>query len=72
MPNPTRPEDAEMRRGQRLLFVSILFGAMLCFPLLGVFDQEKRVGGLPLLYVYILAMWILIVAVTGYLVRKTD
>ena len=44
---------------------------MLSFPLLGVFDHDRRVGGVPLLYLYILVMWILLVALTGYLVRKS-
>ncbi|WP_426059135.1 hypothetical protein [Hymenobacter sp. B1770] len=72
MPNRTRPEDAEIRRGQRLLFLAVLFGLMLSFPLLAVFDHDGRVGGLPLVYVYILVMWVAIVAVTGYLVRKIE
>ncbi|ALW86237.1 hypothetical protein AUC43_14765 [Hymenobacter sedentarius] len=72
LPTPprTRPEQAEPRRGQRLLFLSVLFGVMLSFPLLGVFDQDKRVGGVPVLYLYVLLMWFLLVGLTAYLVRK--
>ncbi len=71
MPNRTRPEEAEIRRGHRLLFLAVLFGLMLTYPLLAVFDHDSRVGGVPVLYLYILLMWILLVALTGYLVRKT-
>ncbi len=72
MPNRTRPEDLEIRRGQRLLFLTMLFGVLLTYPLLGAFDHDVRLGGIPLLYLYILGLWILLVAVTGYLVRKID
>ncbi|MBF9238993.1 hypothetical protein I2I05_16445 [Hymenobacter sp. BT683] len=72
MPNRTRPEDIEIRRGQRLLFLTVLFGVMLTYPLLAVFDHDTRIGGVPLLYLYILALWIMLVALTGYLVRKTN
>ncbi|UOQ68171.1 hypothetical protein [Hymenobacter volaticus] len=37
-------EQAEQRRGQRLLFVSLLFGVLLNFPLLAVFNHDGRVG----------------------------
>lgn len=71
MPNPQRPRQTEPRRGQRLLFLAVLFGILLSFPLLGVFDRANRVGGVPFIYLYILSMWVLLVAITGYLVRKT-
>ena len=70
MPPHPRPEQADTRRGQRLLFLTVLSGAMLSFPLLGVFDQDKRVGGVPVLYLYVLSMWVLLVVLTAYLVRK--
>ena len=71
MPHRPRPEHVEPRRGQRLLFLAVVFGILLNFPLLGVFDHDGRVGGVPVLYLYILLMWILVVALTGYLVRRT-
>ena len=72
MPHRPRPEHVEPRRGQRLLFLAVVFGILLNFPLLGVFDHDGRVGGVPVLYLYILLMWILVVALTGYLVRRTN
>ena len=72
MPHRLRPEHVEPRRGQRLLFLAVVFGILLNFPLLGVFDHDGRVGGVPVLYLYILLMWILVVAMTGYLVRRTN
>lgn len=72
MPTRRRATRTEPRLGQRLLFLSVLFGVMLSFPLLGVFDHDSRVGGVPILYLYILLTWVLLVAVTGYLVRKSN
>ncbi|MDB5233212.1 MAG: hypothetical protein JWR44_205 [Hymenobacter sp.] len=72
MPPTQRPNLSEPRRGQRLLFLSVLFGALLTFPLLAVFDHDGRVGGIPVLYLYVLVTWVVLVGLTGYLVRKND
>ena len=72
MPSRPRSEQAEPRRGQRLLFLAGLFGTLLNFPILAVFDHDGRVGGVPVLYLYVLLMWILAVALTGWLVRKNN
>ncbi len=63
-------EPAEQRRGQRLLFLAVLFGVLLNYPLLAVFDRDGRVGGVPVLYLYVLVTWIALVGLTGFLVRK--
>jgi len=68
----TPNEQAEQRRGQRLLFVSVLFMVLLNFPLLAVFDHKGRVGGIPVLYLYLLLAWVSLVLLTGWLVRRTD
>ncbi|WP_241502117.1 hypothetical protein [Hymenobacter glacialis] len=72
MPTRRRAIRTEPRLGQRLLFLSVLFGVLLSFPVLGVFDHETRVGGVPSLYLYILLTWVLLVAITGFLVRKSS
>ena len=58
------PEQAEQRRGQRLLFLSLLFAVLLNFPLLAVFDHAGRVAGIPVLYLYVLLAWITLVLLT--------
>ena len=65
-------EQAEQRRGQRLLFVSLLFGVLLNFPLLAVFNHDGRVGGVPVLYLYVLLGWLALVILTAWLVRKSE
>lgn len=63
-------EHTEQRRGQRLLFVSLLFGVLLNFPLLAVFNHNGRVAGVPVLYLYVLVAWVALVLLTGWLVRR--
>lgn len=56
-------------RGQRLLFVAGLFAVLLNYPLLAAFDHDGRMAGVPTLYLYILLTWLLLIALTGWLVR---
>lgn len=72
MPPMSPHEQAEQRRGQRLLFVSFLFAVLLNFPLLAAFDHNGRVGGIPVLYLYVLLAWVTLVLLTGWLVRSID
>ncbi|HEX8505268.1 MAG TPA: hypothetical protein VF630_07865 [Hymenobacter sp.] len=67
---PPRPEHATSRLGQRLLFLAVLFGVLLTFPLLAAFDRDGRIGGVPVLYLYVLSAWGLLVALTAYVLRK--
>jgi hypothetical protein len=64
------PERPEQRRGQRLLFVSLLFAVLLNFPFLAVVNHQGRVGGIPVLYLYVLVVWVQLVLLTGWLVRS--
>jgi len=66
-PNST---DSGPRRGQRLLFVAGLFAVLLNYPLLAAFDRGGRVAGVPVLYLYVLLTWLLLIALTGWLARK--
>ena len=68
--NSSAPARPAPRRGPKLLFLAVLFGVLLNYPLLAVFDHDDRVGGVPILYLYVLLTWIALVALTGWLVRK--
>jgi hypothetical protein len=70
MPSVPPQERTEQRRGQRLLFVSVLFAVLLNFPLLAAFDHNGRVGGVPVLYLYVLLTWSALVLLTGWLVKS--
>lgn len=65
-------EPAEQRRGQQLLFVSLLFALLLNFPLLSAFDHGGLVLGIPTLYLYVLLIWLLLVLLTGWLVKSIN
>jgi len=69
LPKPT-PPDASQPQGQRLLFVAVLFSLLLTYPLLGAFDHDGRVAGVPVLYLYVLLAWLLLIALTARLVKK--
>ena len=64
------PERAGQRRGPRLLFAAGLFFLLLNYPLLTIFDRGGRAFGVPVLYLYVLLTWGLLVALTGWLVRR--
>ena len=69
MPNSQPSERPEQRRGQRLLFLALLFGVLLNFPLLGAFSHDARLAGIPVLYLYVLLVWAALVVLTGWLVK---
>ena len=68
-PNPSSARPAP-RRGPKLLFLAALFGVLLNYPLLAVFDHDGRVAGVPVLYLYVLLTWSALVALTAWLVRS--
>ena len=70
MTPPYPPSERPPRRGQRLLFVAVLFAVLLNFPLLAAFDQAGRVAGVPTIYLYVLLIWLALIACTGWLVRR--
>ena len=64
------PPASGQQRGQRLLFVAVFFAVLLNYPLLAAFDHAGRVAGVPTLYLYILLTWLLLIGLTGWLVRN--
>jgi hypothetical protein len=66
------PPTSGQQRGQRLLFVAVLFAVLLNYPLLAAFDHHGRVAGVPVLYLYVLLTWLLLIGITGWLVRGQE
>ena len=62
--------DQAPQRGPRLLFVAAVFTLLLTYPLLSAFDRPTRVAGVPLVYLYVLLAWALLVALTGWLAGR--
>lgn len=72
MRSKSDPPEASPQRGQRLLFVAVLFAVLLNYPLLAAFDHQGRVAGVPVLYLYVLLTWLLLIGITGWLVRVKE
>ena len=56
--------------GQRLIAV-FLFGCLLFnYPLLFLFNNDHRVFGVPLLYVYMISAWALLIALIALVINR--
>ncbi|HQU71759.1 MAG: hypothetical protein KDI06_11505 [Calditrichaeota bacterium] len=60
------------RRLIRQTLVGVFFLGVILFnpPFLGIFNSEKLVFGIPMLFFYIFSAWALLIVVTGWVVRK--
>ena len=56
--------------GQRLVAVFLLGCLLLNFPLLYLFERDATVGGVPLLFVYVFAAWIAVIALVAAVVER--
>ncbi len=59
-------------RNARMVAVAALGLLLFNFPLLALFDVDVRVLGVPLLWVYLFAVWALVIAVVAWVVRDAD
>lgn len=57
-------------KGQRLVALCMLGVLLFNYPMLAVFNVASTVFGIPLLYVYIFAVWTLLTAGMAYVVEK--
>lgn len=48
---------------QRLLIISLLFLFLLNFPVISIFNLDSTIAGIPALYCYIFALWLLMIVV---------
>lgn len=60
------------RSGARLGAVAVLAFVLFNFPFLAVADKPLRVLGVPLLWAYLLAAWVLVIALVAWLVRDPE
>ena len=58
-------------RTTRLLFVTVLFVLLLNEPLLSLADRPVLVGGVPLLFVYVLTVWAVGIGATAWVLHAT-
>ena len=56
--------------GQRLIALFLLGLLLLNYPLLDLFAGPGQVFGIPILYVYVFAVWALLLALMAIVVEK--
>jgi|APTNR8051073442_1049403.scaffolds.fasta_scaffold00317_34 hypothetical protein len=54
----------------KLALLFVLAAILFNYPVLGLAGQDSRVGGMPVLYVYLFVAWLLIIVVTAWLVSQ--
>jgi hypothetical protein len=57
-------------KGQRLVALFLLGLLLFNYPLLGLFAGPAQLFGIPLLYVYVFAVWALLLALMAVVVEK--
>lgn len=60
-----------MKRTSERLVALFLLGVLLMLPpMLGVFNQQVRAVGVPLLYLYLFVVWAVLILLTAAVVRS--
>ena len=57
-------------KGQRLIALFLLGNLLFNYPLLALFNRPESVEGIPVLYLYIFAAWLLLIALLAAVVEK--
>jgi len=56
--------------GQRLAAIFVMGCVLLNYPILSLFSRPEDVMGIPLLYVYVFAVWILLVGLLALVIER--
>jgi hypothetical protein len=59
-------------RNERLVALFLLGLLLFNYPLLAMFNTPRLVAGIPLLYLYLFAGWIGVIAVAAAILRWTE
>ena len=57
-------------KGQRLVALFLLGFMLLNYPLLSLFASPDGILGIPLLYAYVFAVWVLLIGLMALVVEK--
>jgi hypothetical protein len=57
-------------KAQRLTALFILGAALFNYPLLALFNRPDWVFGVPILYAYVFAAWLLLIALLALVIEK--
>lgn len=61
---------ASGQTGQRLVAVFMMGCLLFNYPILSLFSRPAEVAGIPLLYLYVLGAWSLLIAVMAWAVER--
>ena len=59
-----------MQRTERIVALALLAALLFNYPLLSLFARDGWVLGLPVLYVYLFGCWLLVLILTGLVLRR--
>ncbi len=57
-------------KGRRLFFLSTLFLVLLNFPVLSIFNKGRLVAGVPVLYLYLMVVWLICIGAIAWFVER--
>ena len=60
------------RKGERLVGLFLLGCLLFNYPLLALFNLRATVLGIPSLYAYLFAAWLLLVALAAAIMERSD
>ncbi len=58
--------------GQRLIAVFLLGCLLFNYPLLYLFNIDRYLSGIPLIYIYIFAAWGLLIGLTAAVIERSS
>lgn len=56
--------------GQRLTAIFLMGVVALNYPILSLFALPRKIGGIPLLYVYVFAAWAVLIALMAWVIER--
>jgi hypothetical protein len=57
---------------QRLIAISILIFCLFNFPILSLFNKNKFIFGIPLIYFYVFAIWLIGILIVAFFAEKRN
>jgi hypothetical protein len=56
--------------GQRLAAIFLMGCVLLNYPILSLFARPAEVGGVPLLFAYVFAAWVVLIALMALVIER--
>jgi hypothetical protein len=56
--------------GQRLVAIFLMGCVLLNYPILSLFARRAEVGGVPLLFAYVFAAWVVLIALMAFVIER--